>query len=1788
MGNIFSMKKIGLCFIIIGVLMLQNADAQLQLTTGKLSMIPAQNFRASDFYKSQKTIDGQYFTVLQFNNTLTKLQKEQLTAAGILLTSYIPPFAYTAATKTQLNKTLLQSLGITGISYMPNSLKISNVLQQPERHNWLQGTNGRLKIIVKTSNAINIAIAKKYITENDFALEESGLEAYNILQINMPMSQLNKLAEMPFVEYIEPVHPADKPLNNRSANMSSANVAAAPVASGGYGLTGAGVTVGVGDDGDPTNHVDLQGHVINRNAFLYNVHGTHVTGTVGGAGIFRYLSRGYAPGATIISQLFSGIYTNAAAYVNDYNMVVTNNSYGNIVGEPSYEGAYDLYSNILDQQAYQLPNLLHVFAAGNDGNIIVPPYIPKYGNVLSGYQSAKNVLTVGRTDRTMYASGSSSSGPVRDGRLKPEITALGEEIISPSSNGNYASLWGTSQSAPAVAGSLALLIEQYKNQYATTPPSGLMKTILLNGCLDVGNIGPDFRHGYGMLNLNRSLDILKNNHFYTNTIATGQTQTQAITVPANTAQLKVMLYWHDPAAAPFAPATLVNDLDLELTAAGTTYPQKLDTIPANVANISTTGIDHINNSEQVVINSPATNYTINIKGTAINVNATQTYYVAYDFVPTGIHITAPFEKDNYAAGDLCVIHWSDVGTTVSTRTIEYSIDGGSSWQLIATGVPDTARFYNWTIPNTGIERTDVKIKITEAAATGTTGSFVILPPITHSYAPVAEQCEGYCKINWNSISAAADVDYEVLMKQGKDMVVIATTTANTYTVTGLNKDSTYWFAIRPRKAGIIGRRTNGSPYQPNVGNCAMGISDGDLKLDSIISPITGRLATTSALTASTNLVVRVKNIDDASIAGFDIKYSINGSPFITTNIPAAIAANSTYTATIPGLNLAAAGTYHIVAVVKNTATDANATNDTLRSTIKQLSNNALVLTTPFIDNFDSAPASETSNNTMGLAGLDNWDFATATSAGRIRTFVNTGIAYSGNNALTLDVNKFTPSGNTNHAIATYNLSAYNATADEVRMDLLYTQHGSYQTNNADNKIYVRGSEANTWVLLYDLGANQNATPGTWKKTASLDLSAALNNAVPVQNFSTSTQIRLGQNSIFSMGDKTHFAGYSFDDVKIYTVANDIETLEITNPLPNSCGLNSANTVTVLLKNAMGTAISNVPINMQINNGAVISEIIPIISTNPSGQLYTFVSTANLAAVGTYTIKIWSSLASDSFKDNDTITATIINQPVITSFPYLQDFETTNGNFYSLGINNSWQLGTPKGIKIKTAASGTKAWKTNLQNYYNDEELSYLYTPCFNVSSLANPAISFSMAYNIEYCRSGGDPSTYCDGAWVEYSTDGNTWSKLGTSGAGTNWYNHTTSQLWDSTKAYWHVATTTLPPSSNLRLRFVFTSDLFSGGDGIAIDDIHIYDLANNIYTAPTTSSPITQTISGSTPIHFTDGTNIIATVLPNGNNLGSTTVQAFLSTGTTPNANNHYYAHRNIIVQPTLTNPTTPVKIRFYFLDTEADSLRTSKACATCPNPTDYTQLGILKYNDDNNAIENGTMADNTTGAYFKYGSALVAKVPYGAGYYAEYDVNSFSEFWISDASGATTLPADWLQFTAQKIAENAVLQWQTANENNVLHYEVEVAINNYNNFNKIATIAAYNQAAVSTYNFNHTGPAKQGVYYYRIKKIDKDGQYSYSETRMLLFGGNSFYAMVYPNPVKTKLQVIVQAPNLQPMLFYLYDNNGKLLKTITGNIANASLQKIQIDMSSFAAGIYQLKVKLGNKQQVLKVVKE
>lgn len=189
-----------------------------------------------------------------------------------------------------------------------------------------------------------------------------------------------------------------------------------------------------------------------------------------------------------------------------------------------------------------------------------------------------------------------------------------------------------------------------------------------------------------------------------------------------------------------------------------------------------------------------------------------------------------------------------------------------------------------------------------------------------------------------------------------------------------------------------------------------------------------------------------------------------------------------------------------------------------------------------------------------------------------------------------------------------------------------------------------------------------------------------------------------------------------------------------------------------------------------------------------------------------------------------------SQPVISSFPFLATFDSNDGAFLASGTNSSWQWGSPTGSVITGASSIPNAWVTNLSGSYNNNELSYLTSPVFDLSAETNDFIFyFDLFYETESC---------CDETWVEISVDaGITWTKIQGNGTESNWYNDSGNQWWDGTNGGWNQSSinfNNIAGLSGVQFRFVFSSDGSVTRDGIGIDNFGLAALTCGVPTGLT------------------------------------------------------------------------------------------------------------------------------------------------------------------------------------------------------------------------------------------------------------------------------------------------------------------------------------------------------------------
>ena len=1758
------MKKFYPVLFFIGLLLsyvtvtAQNTAIPVRFAAG--NFITGNNIENRSFQKQDLQpafFGGNYYVLVQFAVLPVADQQKTLRAAGLSLETYLPGNAYLATIKNSFDLAQAPAYQIVSINQVPAMYKIDRNLAGAAA-----GSGYSQKpIAVSFYAAADRAVVIDELQKAGATIIQTKFTDAHIVFIQVDISKINAIAALPFVNYIGQQNLTDKVLNYKSIGKHAVT---SLLASSGKNLSGKGVVVGVGDNSEiVTPQLDFTGRVINRIPFPVSFHGVHVSGTVAGAGLLDAKHHGMAPRATIVSQYLSDIITSAPTYVADNNMVVTNNSYTNADDSCAGSGAYNVVSNYTDKQMGDYPQLLHVFSAGNDGGFTCSPYPINYATIKSGYQVSKNVLTVGAIDTVYAPAVFTSRGPVNDGRIKPEIVATGVLILSTRHNFTYGTSSGTSMSGPIVAGSAVLLNEQYRKlNGGALPPAALLKAVLCNAAEDLGNPGPDFTYGFGNLNARRAADAIENNRYF---ISSTTPASNNITVPANARRLKVMLYWADTAAAPNAASTLINDLDLTVVAPGnvTHLPLVLDHSAAGVEAFAAEGVDRINNIEQVVIDSPAAGiYSIDVNAFALPYGPKQ-YVVTYQVDTFGLTVEYPFGEEKMVPGELETIRWNAYGDDSSTFTIEYF--DGSAWNLINNNVAASAQHYNWTVPAT--VSNNYRVRVSRNSSVYSDESKFDFTVIGQPLVTASIPCDGFAQLDWPAIAGATS--YDIWQLKGDTMAVIGNTSSLSFLIPGLSSTTSYWFGVSAKNGTVNGRRSISRQVVPATGVCSLPVFDNNVKAVSIDSPVTGREHTLSALSATQQIKFTVKNLDNAATTGsYDLYYQINGGATIMESSDVTIAPLATrqYTFTTTA-DLSAPGVYDIKAWIKRTG-DTQILDDTTIATVKHLPN--ALLTLPVLDGFETALTKEYVTNTTGLDSIDRVDFKTNSVRGRARTFINTGFALHGSKAITLDQFPYNAAATTDSLIMTYNLGNYTS-GEQLRLDFYYKNHG--QENNPNNKVWIRGNDTRPWVLAYDLVANQAAL-GQYKH-AFININDVLDTTLPAQQADTSFQVKFTQqantsaNVPYPIIDQDD--GYTFDDVGIKAVTNDIGITRINSPLFSGCGVAGSQPISFEIKNYSGSTFSNVPVYYTINGGSPVMETIA--SLPPGVTTHVFAAPVNLVLDADYSFNFWLNEPTDNYNSNDSILNYNFHvSPVINTFPYLEGFESNAGSWYSKGQNNSWQWGTPAKTIINKAANGTKAWVTSLTGSYNTNEISYLYSPCFDLSSLTQPVLSFSHIFRIE----DGTPADY---NWIEYSVNGGlNWTRLGVNNqaGSTNWFNDPTGKnQWRTSLRTWHVASINIPTNgSNVRFRFVLTSDLGFNFDGVGVDDIHVFDKAA-VYTGAPGGS--TQSLSGNNWIHFSAGATRYASINPNGNNLGSTRVDVYPYTGIVRVANSQYYLNRNIVIRPT-NAPVSDVGVRFYFTDAEAKSLLAATGCAGCTATKDPYELGVTKYSGTA-PQENGTLTDNTGGVYSYILPANTEIIPYDNGYYAEFSVNSFSEFWLNNGGpgGIHPLPVQLLTFNAIKQHKKVLLQWTTGNELNADSYIVERSADG-TGYQPIGTVPAFNSVNTNNYSLTDLQPLA-GLNLYRLKMMDRDGKFSYSPIRKIDFGNAGDDITVYPVPATGSKLFIASFASASRAL--LYDAKGRLIRSFVLSGNNNTL-----DISGIAKGTYQLRIFTKNSTVTQKII--
>ncbi|MFP5039574.1 FG-GAP-like repeat-containing protein [Parasediminibacterium sp. JCM 36343] len=181
--------------------------------------------------------------------------------------------------------------------------------------------------------------------------------------------------------------------------------------------------------------------------------------------------------------------------------------------------------------------------------------------------------------------------------------------------------------------------------------------------------------------------------------------------------------------------------------------------------------------------------------------------------------------------------------------------------------------------------------------------------------------------------------------------------------------------------------------------------------------------------------------------------------------------------------------------------------------------------------------------------------------------------------------------------------------------------------------------------------------------------------------------------------------------------------------------------------------------------------------------------------------------------------------------------------------------------------------------------------------------------------------------------------------------------------------------------------------------------------------------------------------------------------------------------------------------------------------------------------------------------------------------------------------LPLTLLNFSAKPVGKQVNVSWQTTQEVNTASFIVEKSGAN-NQFKTIDTVAAkVNNTGTNRYSFTDANP-ESGVSYYRLKMMDKDGKFTYSNSVSVQLENVVEEFGVYPNPTGGLLHIHQVSPAVEKQLVQITDMQGKIVRQQT-IITQQSNNTFAIDVSALAKGSYLIKM-LGSKQKKAIFIKD
>lgn len=198
--------------------------------------------------------------------------------------------------------------------------------------------------------------------------------------------------------------------------------------------------------------------------------------------------------------------------------------------------------------------------------------------------------------------------------------------------------------------------------------------------------------------------------------------------------------------------------------------------------------------------------------------------------------------------------------------------------------------------------------------------------------------------------------------------------------------------------------------------------------------------------------------------------------------------------------------------------------------------------------------------------------------------------------------------------------------------------------------------------------------------------------------------------------------------------------------------------------------------------------------------------------------------------------------------------------------------------------------------------------------------------------------------------------------------------------------------------------------------------------------------------------------------------------------------------------------------------------------------------------------------------------------------NISTFGLFTFG-AFANNPLPVDLILFSAKQQERVIQIEWRTSSENNSDHFILEKSTDGIQ-FNPIAKLNAKgNSKDISYYDYTDRFPTN-GLQYYRLKQVDLNGTYEYSETILVSYFGQSiFEPMLYPNPVIEGYLLLTLPENEQLLSISYLDKGVKSIKALT---VPGNDRDYRCIVSQLINGIYIIQIQTNKSTYTKKIIIE